>query len=212
MPGGGLMAALITLVLVPVELWIAARASWRSLPEIEKNLRLASHPPALAAVAAFAAVRFHVHGLGDELAALIARPIDNELVLSIGGGLLLFVAVLWLVGVSLSLGVRDPKRAVLAFLRLAIGGAAVAYLWPGTFPVTATWAALGAWFFGVWCLVTGTMRAVLLTVGHGNAFAFMARRGKFLNAQLLPARRWRFGFPLYSVALALAGGAWFFCR
>lgn len=176
-------------------LWLMNAQRRRFLTPHELNLRRASHPAGVLAVLltthALYAARF-----GSALAALN----DHHLLMSLAAVAIIGGLVPFLVGVRRSAGLRDGILTMRAAFRIALG--LVLVFWLARLPVAAFDAgAQGeygeafrqtALLFGLWFLVTGGMRLLLLTVGGGSALRLVRKLLHRRNATMRPARRRRF--------------------
>jgi hypothetical protein len=174
MGGGGILTAFAGLLLVPFELWAVSRINWQRLTPAEKNLRLATHPPALVAGALITAKGAGVHDIGGMLMHLVEQSSDGP-ARWIAGTLCASLIGFWLICLWQCIGIRDRNLTARALLKFIGGAVVTVYLWrlypwlqlapslPGFFAVAAVF------LISVFCLITGAIRFLLLVVPMRSA-------------------------------------------
>ena len=172
------MFFLLALVLMlPFSIWQGQAQKRRSLLPHELNLRRATQPLGVAAVAAWAAWQFGTRDIGELLRPIMQKPAEHWLAAVLLCAVPLYGLASFIIGARRCWGMRsDSMLPVWAFLELAAGVAGLR--------------ALGVWGDGltraldlgrelrlllvavaIWCMVVGASRFVLLTIGGGNARA-----------------------------------------
>jgi hypothetical protein len=187
MEGTGIFALFGMLALAPFQLigavvgMVRAHAQRRRyLSPHELNLRRASHPLGVAAVL-FAAHWLYGARVRD---GLVALPLDGWVLVALCGVVFVFGAASFVSGAGRCAGLRDGMLATRAFFKLAGGAVICAYVWrlplwrayldASLFPYLAP----PVFFIGLWCLVTGAVRMLLLLVPMQGAFDLVWRRIK----------------------------------
>lgn len=164
----------------------------RHLPPREQNLARASHG---AGMLVFAAIALYVAGFGTFFHALGAGPAEPVLWAS---ALLLVATVVWgiswlIVGCRRARGARDALLALRAAGKIGAGIAACIVAQGGYVPrdwSAADFIAAALLLIGVWCMVTGAVKFILVMIGTGGGAERAVRRNiEEKSAPLLPARR-----------------------
>jgi hypothetical protein len=161
----------------------AALADWlkfvRHLPPREQNLARASHG---AALLIFAALALRVIGFVTFLHMLVAGPAEPMLWLP---ALLWCATVAWgavwfTIGCRRSGGPRDGLLISRAAAKSVTGLTALFIAWAGLVPGDwwgAGFIVIALYLAGIWCVVTGLVKLVLLTRGsRTNAAGIVARQ------------------------------------
>jgi hypothetical protein len=173
---------ILLLVLMPF-IYLARWFRWiKQLPPHEQALARASHGAGLIAFALlFVFARYGNAGSENFFTALAVKPDEMWLPALLSAVLGGWGFIWFVVGVSRAAGLRDGLLATRAFFKLVIGGGASYYLlymfqWPEFGPVWLLLAVMFVFFAAVWCLITGTVKFLLLTVGGGgNALRMVDR-------------------------------------
>ena len=197
MGGSGLATLCAVLLFAPFEIWQAHAQKLRTLSPHEINLRRATQPLGLVALLLCALWHSGAEGVGDPLADVARHPADNMLLAGLLGAALIYGLASLITGTRGCWGVRsDGMLRVRSFFKVAIGVAGLAAVrggWPRVDDGWSLllWIAVGA--ISVWCVVVGTGRFLLLTVGGGNARRAILHHISHRNTQLRAARRpwWR---------------------
>jgi hypothetical protein len=205
MEGAGMFAliggAAIDLLRAPFQLigavvWMvrAHAQRRRSLSPHELNLRRASHPVGVAAVL-FAMHSFYGARISQ---AITTIPLDRWALMTFAGVVLIFGLASFVSGVNRCAGMPDSILATRAFFKLAVGTVICVYvgrlpLWrayldASLFPYLAP----PLFLIGLWCVVTGAVRLLLLVVPLSGALATIRKLLRKRNRLIRPARRRRF--------------------
>jgi hypothetical protein len=172
------------------------------LSEPERYLGRAGRAAGSAALLLLAAVVYQANG-GSILRTI---EVDSGWPALIYAGLLALCLVQLIIGVCGSWGLRKRELAVGAFIKLAGGGGLAIYLARQFailhLPAMPAWSLLPAWFLhwwphfaaqagfvvGLWCLVTGAVRLLLLTIGGSGALRRVLQHIRVRVGRLRPAR------------------------
>jgi len=187
-------ASLFGIVLLAAALPFVALADWfrwiKQQPPHEQALARASHGAALIVFVLLATFGTGgVNGVVTFVGQAAADPADEwpGLVLAI-----VFVwGVVWFVsGVSGARGLRNGLLAWRAFVKLALGLGAILYLERGhpSGALGSNGARMSILLVGLWCVVTGAVKFVLLRMGGSNALAVVTRNMHRRTAPLRAAR------------------------
>jgi hypothetical protein len=195
---------LIALMAVLLGLWLSGARERRNPSPHELNLRHATRPIGAAAVGLALAIPVSVVPiLHDELVNLLHDPASNWLACALLGLVVTYGAASFVLGAHRCWGiVGDGLLASRAFFRMAWGAVAILYLrrfypwhtfdWSLDGLVTVLHASVG--YTGLWCVVTGAGRFVLLVSGGGTALARVRRHIGQTRLVLRPVSRpwWQF--------------------
>lgn len=204
MEGAGIFTALALLLLAPVQWWQARAQKLRFLSPHELNLRRATQPLGVLALLAWLAWLSGARDLASIAAPVFLHPSDNWLAAMPLAALLLYGLASFVAGAAGCWGVRsDRMMPFWAFVRLAVGGAGLRFLWlphidlARAFNAAPWMAALWLLLVGasIWCAVVGAARLVLLTIGGGNALAIVNRHIRQTQMAMRPVRLrpwWKF--------------------
>jgi hypothetical protein len=195
---------LLALLAVLLGLWLAGTRERRDPSPHELNLRHANRPIGAAAVGL--ALAIPVSGaptLHNGLVNLLRDPAGNWLACALLGLMVTYGAASFVLGAHRCWGiVGDGLLAARALFRLAWGAVAILYLrrfypwhaidWSSDGVLTVLRAGVG--YIGLWCVVTGAGRFVLLMSGGGTALARVRRHIGQTRLVLRPAHRpwWQF--------------------
>ena len=200
MEGAGILTVLALLLLAPFQIMQARAQKLRLLSPHELLLRRATRPLGVVAVLAWLVWLGGARGIGQALAPVLFHPSDNWLAAVLLTALPLYGLASFVTGASQCWGMRsDGMLPVWAFVKLAVGGAGLRFLWvwnvdlargfdaaPG---MVALWLLLVA--ASIWCAVVGAARFLLLTTGGGSALRKMGGVIAAKNAPMIAVRRRR---------------------
>jgi hypothetical protein len=190
----GVLTLVVLLALLPF-VYLFQWFRWvKQLPPHEQALARASHGAGIIAFVLLVGFGlFGVGGVGAFFVAVAGHPDDlwkPALLLAVvmGWGITWFI-----VGVKRASGLRDGLLTTRAIVKLAGGLGGLIYLSriPAK-PDTSVWVYLGV-AFGflavLWCLVTGAVKVLLLTVSGGDALSRVARQIRNRTVVWVAARR-----------------------
>jgi hypothetical protein len=196
MEGGGIFTVLAMLLVAPFQWRQRRQQQQRLLSPHELMLRRASRPLGVFTLAVTMALAVYgVHQTRAALAAIFTDLDRNWIAAALCGAVTLYGAASVMSGVR-CWGMRDSEMLTSrAFIKLAIGAAVTVWLgrsypWPAASDWT-DFAILSLFLIGIWCVVVGGVRFLLLTVprrgalviienaGHGAAFRWQRRWWQF---------------------------------
>lgn len=156
--------------------WQAWRGSRRPmLSEPELNLRRASRAAGCIAVLVLAAVLYDANGGHAEILRVMAAPGDAGPLALLFAGVVVLCLVQIIIGLVGCWGLRKRELAVASCAWLVFGIGLLLYL-ALHFPLLRLrlddWqviAAQAGFATGIWCLVTGALRLLVLTLGGGGS-------------------------------------------
>jgi hypothetical protein len=194
MEGAGILTLIFLLITAPISMWAERARNFERLAPIEQNLQRAADSIALPVITVLVSVLlFGASASKDFVSRLVTNPASVGWPAIVPVGLLVYCLVRGLIGIRRATGVRDGLLAARAFCKLVAGVVALFVLWPGHFDLSAYYLspsiALALLVPAAWCVITGSVRFLLLTVGGGNALRIVTRTINQNNAPLRPARR-----------------------
>jgi hypothetical protein len=181
-------------------IWLADRIeAWARLSPVEQNLQRASHGLAYMLFALLAAYLFGPRLILGTLPLVFGNhPVDAWPGAAFVG-VFVWALVRFIFGLRRARGFRDGILATRALVKLTAGVGIVWYVWR-TFPFAITgmsWRDLALQAVivaGLWCVITGTVRFVLMVgIGGGSAYGAVASHITATNFQWgapQPRRPW----------------------